>query len=46
MKLCSKTFKTRKAAEIDFYAKIKGYGKTKEKNAFELGGEALFKRFL
>lgn len=47
-KLYSKTFKTRreaKAAEIDFYAKIKELRENKEKNAFELGGEALFKDF-
>lgn len=47
-KLYSKTFKTRKeakAAEINFYAKIKELRENKEKNAFELGGEALFKAF-
>lgn len=47
-KLYSKTFTTRKEAkeaEIDFYAKIKELRENKEKNAFELGGEALFKDF-
>ncbi|WP_236651816.1 hypothetical protein [Enterococcus hirae] len=47
-KLYSKTFKTRteaKEAEIDFYAKIKELRENKEKNASELGGEALFKDF-
>nr|WP_242596528.1 tyrosine-type recombinase/integrase [Enterococcus plantarum] len=47
-KLYSKTFKTKKEAneaEIDFYAKIKEVRENKDKNAFELGGEALFKDF-
>lgn len=47
-KLYSKTFKTKKEAreaEIDFYIKIKELRENKEKNAFELGGEALFKEF-
>lgn len=46
--LYSKPFKTRKeakAAEVDFYAKIKELRENKEKNAFELSGEALFKDF-
>ncbi|WP_242590044.1 hypothetical protein IGL98_003371 [Enterococcus sp. DIV0840] len=47
-KLYSKTFKTKKEAneaQIDFYAKIKEVRENKDKNAFELGGEALFKDF-
>lgn len=47
-KLYSKTFKTKKEAneaQIDFYAKIKEIRENKDKNAFELGGEALFKDF-
>ncbi len=47
-KLYSKTFKTKKQAneaQIDFYAKIKEIRENKDKNAFELGGEALFKDF-
>ena len=47
-KLYSKTFKTKKEAneaQIDFYAKIKEMRENKDKNAFELGGEALFKDF-
>lgn len=47
-KLYSKTFKSRKEAkeaEIDFYAKIKEVRENKDRNAFELGGEALFKEF-
>ncbi len=32
-------------AQIDFYAKIKEIRENKDKNAFELGGEALFKDF-
>ena len=47
-KLYSKTFKTRKEAkeaEIDFYASIKEIRENKEKDAFELRGEALFKDF-
>ena len=44
----SKTFKTRKEAkdaEIDFYALIKTIRESKDKNAFDLKGEALFKNF-
>ncbi|MEQ7219001.1 tyrosine-type recombinase/integrase [Vagococcus fluvialis] len=47
-KLYSKTLKTKKEAkeaEIDFYVKIKEVRENKDKNAFELGGEALFKDF-
>ena len=47
-KLYSKTFKTKKEAneaQVDFYAKIKEVRENKNKNAFELGGEALFKDF-
>ena len=47
-KLYSKTFKTKKEAneaQIDFYAKIKEVRENKDKNAFELGGEALLKDF-
>lgn len=47
-KLYSKMFKTKKAAneaQIDFYAKIKEIRENKDKNVFELGGEALFKDF-
>lgn len=47
-KLYSKTFKTKteaNEAQIDFYAKIKEVRENKDKNAFELGGEALFKDF-
>ncbi len=46
--LYSKNFKTRKEAkeaEINFYAQINELRENKEKNAFELGGEALFKDF-
>lgn len=47
-KLFSKTFKTKKEAneaQIDFYARIKEVRENKNKNAFELGGEALLKNF-
>ena len=47
-KLYSKTFKTKKEAkeaEINFYASIKETRDNQNKNAFELGGEALFKDF-
>ncbi|MGO2891809.1 tyrosine recombinase XerC [Enterococcus devriesei] len=47
-KLYEKTFKTKKEAkeaEIDFYISIRDTRENKEKNAFELGGEALFKDF-
>lgn len=47
-KLYSKTFKTKKEtneAQINFYAKIKEVRENKDKNAFELGGEALLKDF-
>ncbi|MDH6363480.1 integrase [Enterococcus sp. PF1-24] len=47
-KLYSRNFKTKKEAneaQIDFYAKIKEIRENKNKNAFELGGEALFKNF-
>ncbi|MDN3095141.1 site-specific integrase [Enterococcus faecalis] len=47
-KLYSKTFKTRKEAkeaEIDFYITIKEVREGKEKDAFELGGEALLRDF-
>lgn len=47
-KLYEKTFKTKKEAkeaEIDFYISIRDIRENKEKNAFELGGEALFKDF-
>lgn len=47
-KLYSKTYKSKKEAkeaEIDFYVKIREVRENKNKNAFELGGEALFKDF-
>lgn len=47
-KLYSKTYKSKKEAkeaEIDFYVKIREVRENKDKNAFELGGEALFKDF-
>ncbi|ELS0448039.1 site-specific integrase [Enterococcus faecalis] len=47
-KLYSKTFKTKKEAneaQIDFYANIKEVRDNQQKDASELGGEALFKDF-
>lgn len=47
-KLYEKTFKTKKEAkeaEIDFHISIRDIRENKEKNAFELGGDALFKDF-
>lgn len=47
-KLYSKTFKTKKEAneaQIDFYVNIKVVRENQQKNAIELGGEALFKDF-
>ncbi|MDT2829023.1 tyrosine-type recombinase/integrase [Enterococcus viikkiensis] len=47
-KLFSKTYKSKKEAkeaEINFYAEIKEIREKTELNAFELGGESLFKNF-